>query len=125
MFSSFCSCLYLFDYAGQDGCQLDVLYIQADLGINDFQSGWLVSVIYLTIGIMTFPVSLVIDRWSRTKTVGIMAIVWSLATLLCAFTGNYVQLFFARVLIGFGEAGYAQAAAPSFPGCTRWKNVQR
>ncbi len=82
-------------------------FIKADWAINDTQSGWLVSVIYLSIGILTFPVSLVIDRWSRTKTIGIMAIIWSLATALCAFTGNYVQLFMARILIGFGEAGYA------------------
>jgi MFS family permease len=91
-------------------------YIQKDLGINDFQSGWLVSVIYLTIGLLTFPVSLVIDRWSRTKTIGIMAIVWSLATLLCAFTGNYVQLFMARILIGFGEAGYAPGGSALISG---------
>jgi MFS family permease len=32
---------------------------------------------------------------------------WSLATALCALTGNYVQLFMARALIGIGEAGYA------------------
>jgi len=108
--------LYLFDYADRMVVSSMFSYIQADLGINDFQSGWLVSIIYLTIGIMTFPISLVIDRWSRTKTVGIMAIVWSLATLLCAFTGNYVQLFLARVLIGFGEAGYAPGGSALISG---------
>jgi len=61
-------------------------YIQNDLGINNFQSGWLVSIIYLTIGLLTFPVSRVIDRWSRTKTDGIIAIARELAKLLCAFT---------------------------------------
>ncbi len=37
--------LYLFDYA--DGIVVNSMfsYIQKDLGINDFQSGWLVSVI--------------------------------------------------------------------------------
>lgn len=86
--------LYLFDYADRMVVSSMFSYIQADLGINDFQSGWLVSItISLQSDSLTFPVSLVIDRWSRTKTIGIMAIVWSLATLLCAFTGNYVQLF--------------------------------
>jgi MFS family permease len=108
--------LYVFDYADRMVVSSMFSYIQADLGINDFQSGWLVSVIYLTIGLLTFPVSLVIDRWSRTKTVGIMAIVWSLATLLCAFTGNYVQLFLARILIGFGEAGYAPGGSALISG---------
>jgi MFS family permease len=99
--------LYVFDYADRMVVNSMFSFIQAEWAINATQSGWLVSVIYLSIGILTFPVSLVIDRWSRTKTIGIMAIVWSLATALCAFTGNYVQLFMARILIGFGEAGYA------------------
>ncbi len=99
--------LYVFDYADRMVVNSMFSFIQTDWAINDTQSGWLVSIIYLSIGILTFPVSLVIDRWSRTKTIGIMAIVWSLATALCAFTGNYIQLFMARILIGFGEAGYA------------------
>jgi MFS family permease len=108
--------LYLFDYADRMVVNSMFSYIQKDLGINDFQSGWLVSIIYLAIGILTFPVSIIIDRWSRTKTVGIMAIVWSLATLLCAFTGNYVQLLMARILIGFGEAGYAPGGSALISG---------
>jgi MFS family permease len=108
--------LYLFDYADRMVVNSMFSYIQKDLGINDFQSGWLVSIIYLAIGILTFPVSILIDRWSRTKTVGMMAIVWSLATLLCAFTGNYVQLLMARILIGFGEAGYAPGGSALISG---------
>ncbi len=99
--------LYVFDYADRMVVNNMFSYIQSEWGINNTQSGWLVSVIYLSIGILTFPISFVIDRWSRTKTIGIMAIVWSIATAVCAFTGNYVQLFMARILIGFGEAGYA------------------
>jgi MFS family permease len=99
--------LYLFDYADRMVVNSMFTSIQKDWFINDTQCGWLVSVIYLSIGILTFPVSVFIDRWSRTKTIGIMAIVWSLATAVCAFTGNYVQLFMARIFIGFGEAGYA------------------
>jgi MFS family permease len=90
--------------------------IQKDWGITDTQCGWLVSVIYLAIGILTFPVSFLIDRWSRTKTIGIMAIIWSIATALCALTGNYVQLFMARILIGFGEAGYAPGGSAMISG---------
>ena len=99
--------LYLFDYADRMVVSSMFTSIQADWNITDTQCGWLVSVIYLAIGLLTFPVSIMVDRWSRTKTIGIMAIVWSLATALCAFTGNYVQLFMARIFIGFGEAGYA------------------
>lgn len=108
--------LYLFDYADRMVVNSMFTSIQRDWGINDTQSGWLVSIIYLTIGLLTFPVSLLIDRWSRTKTIGIMAIVWSLATAACAFTGNYAQLFIARIMIGFGEAGYAPGGSAMISG---------
>jgi len=108
--------LYLFDYADRMVVNSMFTSIQKDWGINDTQSGWLVSVIYLAIGILTFPVSFLVDRWSRTKTIGIMAIVWSIATGICALTGNYVQLFMARILIGFGEAGYAPGGSAMISG---------
>ncbi len=108
--------LYLFDYADRMVVNSMFTSIQKDWFISDTQCGWLVSVIYLAIGILTFPVSVLVDRWSRTKTIGIMAIVWSLATALCAFTGNYVQLFMARIIIGFGEAGYAPGGSALISG---------
>jgi MFS family permease len=108
--------LYLFDYADRMVVTSMFTSIQREWHINDTQSGWLVSVIYLAIGLLTFPVSVLVDRWSRTKTIGIMAIVWSVATALCALTGNYVQLFMARIMIGFGEAGYAPGGSALISG---------
>jgi MFS family permease len=108
--------LYLFDYADRMVVTSMFTSIQKDWHISDTQCGWLVSVIYLAIGILTFPVSILVDRWSRTKTIGMMAIVWSLATALCAITGSYVQLFMARILIGFGEAGYAPGGSALISG---------
>jgi MFS family permease len=108
--------LYVFDYADRMVVNSMFSFIQEDWHITYTQCGWLVSVIYLAIGILTFPVSILVDRWSRTKTIGIMAIVWSLATALCAFTGNYAQLFMARILIGFGEAGYAPGGSALISG---------
>jgi MFS family permease len=67
----------------------------------------LVSAVYWAIVLFSFPISLLIDRWSRKKSIGLMAILWSLATAACAFTRNFSQLFAARTAIGLGEAGYA------------------
>lgn len=99
--------LYMFDYIDRSIVTSMFSSIERDWGITHTQSGMLMSAVYWAIAILTFPVSLLVDRWSRTKTIGLMAIVWSLATALCAITGNYVQLFMARLLIGVGEAGYA------------------
>ena len=45
-----------------------------------------------------------------------MASLWSLATALCALTGNFVQLLFTRALIGVGEAGYAPGGTAMISG---------
>lgn len=108
--------LYVFDYADRMVVNSMFTSIKADWGITDTQAGFLVSIIYLAIGILSFPVSIIVDRWSRTKTIGIMAIVWSLATVACYFTGNYAQLLMARIFIGFGEAGYAPGGSALISG---------
>jgi len=108
--------LYMFDYIDRTVVTSMFTSIEADLGISHTQSGMLVSAVYWAIVLLTFPVSLLVDRWSRTKTIGIMAIVWSLATALCALTGNFIQLFLARMLIGVGEAGYAPGGSAMISG---------
>ena len=82
-------------------------FLKADWGLTDAQCGALVSAVYWAIILFSFPISIVIDRWSRKKSIGIMAVLWSLATAACALTKNYGQLFAARTAIGLGEAGYA------------------
>lgn len=99
--------LYMFDYIDRSIVTSMFVHIEQDLGINHTQSGLLVSAVYWAIVLLTFPISILVDRWNRTKTIGIMAVIWSLATALCALTGNFVQLVMARALIGVGEAGYA------------------
>ncbi|MCJ7626642.1 MAG: MFS transporter [Anaerolineaceae bacterium] len=82
-------------------------FLKQDWGITDTQCGLLVSAVYWSILIFTLPISVLIDRWSRKKSIGLMALLWSVATLACAFTKNFGQLFITRTAIGLGEAGYA------------------
>jgi len=106
----------MFDYIDRTIVTSMFTSIERDWGISHTQSGMLVSAVYWAIVILTFPVSLLVDRWSRTKTIAIMATLWSLATALCALTGNFVQLFMARLLIGIGEAGYAPGGSAVISG---------
>jgi len=108
--------LYMFDYIDRMVVTSMFTSIERDWGISHTQSGLLVSAVYWAIVILTFPISILVDRWSRTKTIGVMAIMWSLATALCALTGNFVQLFMARMLIGVGEAGYAPGGSAMISG---------
>lgn len=108
--------LYMFDYIDRMVVTNMFISIEKDWGITHTQSGLLVSAVYWAIVLLTFPVSILVDRWSRSKTIGIMAIMWSIATALCALTGNFAQLFLARLLIGVGEAGYAPGGSAMISG---------
>lgn len=108
--------LYMFDYIDRVVVTSMFTSIERDLGISHTKSGLLVSAVYWSIVLLTFPVSILIDRWSRSKTIGIMAVLWSLATALCALTGNFMQLFLTRTLIGIGEAGYAPGGTAMISG---------
>jgi MFS family permease len=99
--------LYFFDYVDRMVVAALFPFLKAEWGLTDAQCGLLVSAVYWSILVFSFPVSILIDRWSRKKAIGIMAVVWSLATIACAFTRNFAQLFAARTAIGIGEAGYA------------------
>ena len=99
--------LYMFDYIDRMVIVSLFPYLKQDWGLTDTQCGLLVSTVYWSIVLLSFPISVVIDRWSRKKSIGVMAVVWSIATISCAFTKNFFQLFLARVAVGAGEAGYA------------------
>ncbi|MCF8142293.1 MAG: MFS transporter [Deltaproteobacteria bacterium] len=99
--------LYMFDWLDRMVVVSLFPFIKADWGLTDTECGMLISGVSWSIVVLTFPVSIFIDRWSRKKSIGLMALLWSLATAACAFTRNYVQLFVARTVIGVGEAGYA------------------
>jgi MFS family permease len=108
--------LYFFDYVDRMIVTSLFPYLQKEWGLTDTQSGLLVSVVYWSIVAFVFPVSILVDRWSRKKTIAIMALVWSLATALCAFTKSFPQLLMARSGIGIGEAGYAPAGTAMLSG---------
>jgi predicted MFS family arabinose efflux permease len=57
-----------------------------------------------------FPLSWLIDRWSRRYILTISLVVWSAMTTFCGVAKTYGQLFAARVGVGIGEAGGTPAA---------------
>jgi predicted MFS family arabinose efflux permease len=99
--------LYMFDYIDRLVVVSLFPFLKQDWNLSDTQCGMLVSAVYWSILVCTFPISVLIDRWSRKKSIGCMSVLWSIATAACAFTKSFPQLFAARMAIGVGEAGYA------------------
>jgi MFS transporter, Spinster family, sphingosine-1-phosphate transporter len=86
-------------------------HLTSEWKLSDAQLGALVSIVSLTVAIGTVPLSFLADRFGRVKSIFAMAIVWSLATIACAFAEGYSQLLAARSVVGLGEAAYGAVGA--------------
>ncbi|HUL94469.1 MAG TPA: MFS transporter [Usitatibacter sp.] len=98
--------LLLSDYMSRQVLNSVFPLLKAEWSLSDTQLGSLSSVVSLMVGLLTFPLSLIADRWGRVASLKAMALLWSLATLACGFARSYEEMFAARFLIGVGEAAY-------------------
>ncbi|MBY8863085.1 MFS transporter [Nocardia sp. CA2R105] len=98
--------LLLADYMSRQVLSAVFPVLKTQWGLTDSRLGSLNSVVALMVGLLTFPLSLLADRWGRVKSLVLMATLWSVATLLCAVAANYHQMLGARFLVGVGEAAY-------------------
>ena len=103
--------LMVVDYVDRQVVVSMFSHLKSQWGLSDSQLGALVSVVSVTVALGAVPLSLLADRWSRVKSIFLMALIWSLATLACAFAGSYAQLFAARSVVGLGEAAYGTVGA--------------
>ena len=92
-------------------------YLKAEYTLSDTQLGMLVSILNFAVAVLVIPGAYIIDRWSRTKTLALMTLIWSLATGAGAFVGTYSHLLIARFIVGAGEAGYNPAGQALLSAC--------
>lgn len=82
-----------------------------EFSLSNFQFGLLTgfgfALFYTSLGI---PIARLSDRYSRVRIIGVCAILWSIATILCGYTVGFATLLLARLAVGIGEAG---CTAPS------------
>src|SRR4029450_6970537 len=81
-------------------------FLKLEWALTDTQLGALTSVVALTVGLLAVPLSLLGDRWGRSKSIVLMGTIWSLATVGSAISANYGELMLSRLFIGVGEAAY-------------------
>lgn len=98
--------LLISDYMSRQVLNAVFPLLKAEWALSDSQLGLLSGIVALMVGLLTFPLSLLADRFGRIKSLTLMAVLWSLATLGCAVAENYQQMFIARFLVGVGEAAY-------------------
>lgn len=98
--------LLLSDYMSRQVLSAVFPFLKAEWALSDANLASLTSVVALTVAVLTLPLSLLADRWGKVRSLVLMAVLWSLATLLCAVASDYGQMLGARFLVGVGEAAY-------------------
>jgi MFS family permease len=98
--------LLLSDYMSRQVLSAVFPFLKVEWALTDTQLGAMTSVVALTVGLLAVPLSLLGDRFGRSKAIIAMATLWSLATLGSAVATNYEQMMLARFFIGLGEAAY-------------------
>jgi len=80
--------------------------IRLELGASDTAMGFLVgltfAIFYATLGM---PIAMLADRTNRRNIIAIAISIWSGMTVLCGYAQTFVQMAFARIGVGIGEAG--------------------
>lgn len=98
--------LLISDYMSRQVLNAVFPLLKGEWALSDAQLGLLSGIVAVMVGLLTFPLSLMADRFGRIRSLTLMAILWSLATLGCALAQSYEQMFIARFLVGVGEAAY-------------------
>jgi MFS family permease len=98
--------LYLFNYVDRMVVSSLLPYLKVEWALTDTQCGWFASIVTLMMTVFVFPVSLLVDRWSRRKAIAIMGVLWGFASAVCALSRSFTQLIFTRAFVGVGEAAF-------------------
>ena len=105
--------VYIFNFLDRQIVNILAEPIKADLGLSDTQLGLLAgpafAVFYALLGI---PIARYADRegTNRVRLIALALAIWSAMTAVCGLAQNFVQLLFARIGVGVGEAGCTPAA---------------
>lgn len=85
--------------------------LQAALKINDTEFGLLQGMAFsICYSVLGLPLGMLCDRSHRVRVLIGGLVLWSLATIGCSFATTFHGLFFARMLVGVGEAALVPVA---------------
>ena len=98
--------LLISDYMSRQVLNAVFPLVKSEWALTDSQLGLLSGIVALMVGLLTLPLSILADRFGKVKSLTLMAVLWSMATLGCAIAESYQHMFIARFMVGVGEAAY-------------------
>ncbi len=122
-----CSMLWMVNFMVRQVMSIVLEPMKLSLGLSDSQAGWITTSLFIAMALFATPISYWVDRWSRRKAIGLMAIIWSIAMILTGISSKFWNVFISRLLTGAALAGFSAAAtsliSASFAEETRAKKM--
>ena len=101
-----CCLLYAINWMDRQVFSVVAAPMMEALKLTKTQVGWIQNFFLLSMGLLAIPVSYLVDRWSRTKTISLMALGWSAATFVTGLGTSFSSILIPRIAVGVGEAGF-------------------
>lgn len=103
--------VYTFNFIDRQILAILLPAIKAEFVVDDkvlgFLAGPAFAILYATLGI---PIAFLADRSNRRNLIALALVIWSGMTALSGVATNMMQLIFARIGVGIGEAGCSPPA---------------
>ena len=98
--------VYAFNFIDRQILVILLPLIKAELNLSDTYLGLLSGIAFaLFYTILGIPIARLADRSNRRNIIAIALTAWSAMTVVSGMAQNFVQLLFARMGVGIGEAG--------------------
>jgi len=105
-----CLLLYMINFMDRQVLSAVLEPMKLDLKLTDTQAGILQTAFFLSMAILGIPASYLVDRWSRRKTMSLIAIIWSGFTYITGLGRSFLGVLLPRIAVGVGEAGFPAAS---------------
>jgi MFS family permease len=107
----FLTFIYMLNFVDRQIVNILAEPIKHDLGLKDWQLGAMTglgfAMFYTVLGV---PMARLAERHHRGRIIAACLVVWSGFTVACGMSVNFLQILFARVGVGIGEAGCTPSA---------------
>jgi len=107
-----CSLLYMVNYMDRQVLSVVQESMKLELGLSDTQVGIIQTLFLMGMAFFSLPVAYMVDRWSRKKAIGLMAIIWSAFTFITGLGRSFLGVLLPRLMVGVGEAGFSSGGTP-------------
>jgi ACS family tartrate transporter-like MFS transporter len=98
--------LYITNYLDRTSVAYAAIGMSRDLGFSDRVFGVGAGIFFIGYVALQIPGALLVEHWSARRTISLTMIAWGSMTALTALVHTPSQLYAARAVLGFAEAGF-------------------